>query len=271
MSSAKSAVAKRDSNQIATQNTDALFGYAGVGMETVRPEDVSIPRYKILQDLSPETNKRKAQYIEGAEPGMILNTATKELSRTIDLIPCIYRRHHIEWLPERGGFVADHGEDDSLVREARQDEKRNLILPNGNLIVPTGTWYVLSLPLGLQAIIPMSRTQLTPSRDWMTQATSEKLDRPDGAGKYTPPLFYRGYTLGTVIRDKGDNSWFVWQVQKGPTIFELAEQYNQPDLMQQAVAFAQLVRAGEVKVGADAFSDDDNSSARQQEDENAPM
>jgi hypothetical protein len=267
----KGAVATRDSNQLAPQSNDQLFGLAGYGMENVKPEDVSIPRFKILQDLSPEVNKRKAQYIEGAEPGLILNTATKEITKSIDLIPCIYRRHHIEWLPNREGFVADHGEDDTLTRQARQDEKRNLVLSNGNLIVPTGTWYVLALPLGLQAIIPMSRTQLTPSRDWMTQATTEKLDRPkeQGPGKYTPPLFYRGYTLTTVIRDKGENSWFVWAIKKGPTIFELAEQYSQPDLMQQALAFAQLVRSGEVKVGADAFSDDDNQ--RQQENEEDPM
>lgn len=265
---AKTDVATRDKSTslAAAEQSNALFDHAGMGMETVRPEDVSIPRFKILQDLSPETNKRKAQYIEGAEPGLILNTATKELTKSIDVIPCIYRRHNIEWLPERQGFVADHGEDETLVRAARQDEKRNLILPNGNLIVPTGTWYVLALPLGQQAIIPMSRTQLTPSRDWMTQATSEKLDRPDGRGKYTPPLFYRGYTLGTAVRDKGDNSWFVWSPSKGPTIFELAESYNFPNLMEQAVQFAQLVRAGEVKVGADAF-EDDTSQRRESEDD----
>lgn len=265
----KGDVALRDKKQLAPAAAAEMFEYAGAGMETVRPEDVSIPRFKILQDLSPETNKRKAQYIEGAEPGLILNTATKQVSKTVQVLPCIYRNHNIEWLPERGGFVADHGDDETLVRQARQDDKRNLILPNGNLIVPTATWYVLALPLGLQAIIPMSRTQRGPSRDWMTQATSEKLERPDGQGKYVPPLFYHGYELGTTIRDKGENSWFVWTVKKGDTIMELAEKLVYPDLMQQAVGFAKLVRAGEVKVGADAF--DDEGGGRQQESDDEPM
>jgi hypothetical protein len=37
--------------------------------------------------------------------------------------------------------------------------------------------------------------------------------------------------------------------------------------MQQALGFAQLVRAGEVKVGADAFEED----SRQRESEDDPM
>jgi hypothetical protein len=133
-----------------------------------------------------------------------------------------------------------------------------MILPNGNLIVETATWYVIDLDSGTQAIIPMSRTQLNPSREWMTLATAEKLDRPDGQGKYTPPLFFRGYTLTTALREKGENSWFVWQAKKGATVTELTEQLNRPDLLQEAIKFAQLVRAGEIKIDAAAFEEDDS-------------
>ena len=262
----------RDVTKHPQQSTDiahasALFSdYAGAGMEHVGVRDVTIPRFKILQDLSPEVNKRKDTYIEGAEPGLICNTGFKTVARSIEVIPCIYRRHHIEWLPDRGGFVADHGEDDSLLRQARIDDKRNAILPNGNLIVETPTWYVLDLSNGTEAIIPMSRTLAASSRDWMTLATAEKLPRPDGLGKYTPPLFYRGYTLTTRLREKGDNSWFVWSAAKGPTILELAEK-NGEDYLSQAIKFAELVKAGEVKVGAETFEEE----ARTREDEDAPM
>jgi hypothetical protein len=263
---AKQAVAKKADNLPATNDTlDALAQFSGSGMETVGAQDVSIPRFKILQDLSPEVNKRKAEYLEGAEPGMILNTATRELHSEILVLPCVYRRHHIEWMPDRGGFVADHGEDDSLLSQARQDEKRNFILPNGNLIVPTGTWYVLSLTDdGQQAVIPMSRTQLNPSKTWMNMATSEKVNHPT-RGKFVPPLFYRAYTLKTVVRDKGENSWFVWSPVRGPTIMELSG--KDPQLMPSAIKFTQLVKAGEVRTDASTFSDD----AAPQEDENAPM
>ena len=237
----------------------ALFAeYAGAGMETVGAADVSIPRFKLLQDLSPEVNKRKAEYIEGAEPGQILNTATKAVSASIEVLPVVYRRHNIEWMPDRGGFVADHGDDETPVKHARKDEKNNLIMPNGNLIVPTATWYVIDLITGLQGIIAMSRTQMNPSKDWMNMATSEKLTAPNGNGRYTPPLFYRGYSLSSRVRDKGENSWFVWNATRGPTILELAQKLNQPDLMAQAIKFSELVTSGEIKVNADTFSDDVN-------------
>ncbi len=255
---AKGDLAVADKQQLAKVDSDAFAEYAGMGMETVGAQDITIPRYKILQDLSPEINKRKDKYVEGAEPGKIFNTAFKEVYSEIPVLPCIYRRHHIEWLPDRGGFVQDHGEDASLLRQARQDDKRNMVLPNGNLIVETATWYVIDLINGNQGIIPMSRTQLGPSRDWMTLATAEKLDRPDGQGKYTPPLFFRGYTLTTALREKGENSWFVWQAKKGPTVTELAESLGRGDLLQEAIKFASLVRAGEVKIDASAFEEDDS-------------
>jgi hypothetical protein len=265
---AKSDVAVAPKGVPAVTNTDVFAEYAGMGMETVGAQDIAIPRYKILQDLSPEINKRKDKYIEGAEPGKIVNTAFKTVSSLIKVLPCIYRRHHIEWLPDRGGFVADHGEDASLLRQARPDDKRNMILPNGNIIVETATWYVIDLETGTQGIIPMSRTQLGPSRDWMTLATAEKLDRPDGQGKYTPPLFFRGYDLTTALREKGENSWFIWQAKKGPTVTELAESLNRSDLLQEAIKFAQLVRAGEVKIDASSFEEDDmRGSNRERDDE----
>lgn len=262
---AKQAVAKQAGNLPATNDTlDALAQFSGSGMETVGAQDVSIPRFKILQDLSPEVNKRKAEYIEGAEPGMILNTATRELHREIEVLPCVYRRHHIEWMPDRGGFVADHGEDDSLLLQTRLDDRKNNVLPNGNLIVPTGTWYVLSLTDdGQQAVIPMARTQLNPSKSWMNMATSEKINHPT-RGKFVPPLFYRAYTLKTVVRDKGENSWFVWSPVRGPTIMELAEQ--DPQIMQAAISFSELVKAGEIRTDASTFADE-----AAQEGDNAPM
>jgi hypothetical protein len=262
MSKPQTDVAVKEKKTLPQTTNDSMFAeYAGMGMETVGAQDIAIPRFKILQDLSPEVNKRKDKYVEGAEPGKIFNTAFKEVSDAINVLPCIYR------LPDRGGYVQDHGEDASLLRQARPDEKRNMILPNGNIIVETATWYVIDLDTGAQAIIPMSRTQLGPSRDWMTLATAEKLDRPDGHGKYTPPLFFRGYTLATALREKGENSWFIWQAKKGATVTELAEQLNRPDLLQEAIKFAQLVRAGEIKIDASAFEEDDARGQRQESDE----
>ena len=63
-------------------------------------DDLALPFLKVLGQLSPEINKRDGKYVRGAEPGMILNSVTKELfdgSKGIDVIPCFYKREYLEW------------------------------------------------------------------------------------------------------------------------------------------------------------------------------
>ena len=52
---------------------------AGTGLSHVTNKDLSMPRLKVLMQLSPEVNKSKQSYIEGAQPGMILNTVSQTL------------------------------------------------------------------------------------------------------------------------------------------------------------------------------------------------
>ena len=42
-------------------------------------DDITIPRVDVLQALSPQRKKTNAEYIEGAEEGMLFNTVTKQL------------------------------------------------------------------------------------------------------------------------------------------------------------------------------------------------
>lgn len=49
------------------------------GNENVSSEDLQLPRLDVLQALSPQINKKKENYIDGAEVGMLFNTLTGEL------------------------------------------------------------------------------------------------------------------------------------------------------------------------------------------------
>ena len=49
---------------------------ANQGAENMSQDDMALPFLKVLGQLSPEVNKVHAKYIEGAEPGMILNTVS---------------------------------------------------------------------------------------------------------------------------------------------------------------------------------------------------
>ena len=61
---------------------------ANQGAQNIAQEDLALPFLKILGQLSPEVNKRDGKYVEGAEPGKIINTVTNELFDKISVVPC---------------------------------------------------------------------------------------------------------------------------------------------------------------------------------------
>ena len=72
---------------------------AGQGLNMTQ-DDLALPFLKVLGQLSPECNKRDAKHVEGAEPGMIINTVTNEIYdgvKGIDVVPVHYKRQYIEW------------------------------------------------------------------------------------------------------------------------------------------------------------------------------
>ena len=73
---------------------------AQLGFENVRTESLAPPILKLLQNGSAEAQKRNQNYVEGAEPGMFLNTVTKQLYggyKGINVIPCYYKLEYQEW------------------------------------------------------------------------------------------------------------------------------------------------------------------------------
>ena len=71
-------------NQVATKKEGALATFdmeadAAQGAQNISQEDLALPFLKILGQLSPEVNKRDGKYVEGAEPGKIINTVTNAL------------------------------------------------------------------------------------------------------------------------------------------------------------------------------------------------
>ena len=93
-------------NQVATKKEGALATFdmeadAQQGAQNISQEDLALPFLKILGQLSPEVNKTHGKYVEGAEPGKIINTVTNELYDKISVVPCHYKRQYIEW-QERG-------------------------------------------------------------------------------------------------------------------------------------------------------------------------
>lgn len=244
--------------------------------------DIIMPRLSVLQMLSPAVNERKAEYVPGAKPGMILNVATLELFERRRLLPVHYIRHHIEWKPNRGGFVADHGDDETIMaRVVRRDDKNFDYLDNGNIIQPTPTWYCLDLDNdGQQVVLSMPRTHGRASKSWMSQVTNEKITHPTTGVRFQPPMFFRSWDLTTFLTGDNENEWFIWKVEgAGPSIVDRVDP-SDPDsdlvlpagTMEAAIRFRDLLVSGAVKADASHFEDGAGGGGRRDAtDDSAPM
>ena len=162
-------------NQVANKKEGALQtnlfeADANQGAQNISQEDLALPFLKVLGQLSPEVNKRDAKYVEGAEPGRIINTVTNELFDEIQIVPCHYKRQYIEWQDRgtsTGAPVAIHEADSDIISQTTRGKDYKDRLPNGNYLDNTAQHFVLAVGSTPQtALISMKGTQLKVSRKW---------------------------------------------------------------------------------------------------------
>ena len=202
--------------------TNLFEADANAGGENISQEDLALPFLKVLGQLSPEINKVHAKYIEGAEPGMILNTVSGHLydgKKGIEVVPVHYKRQLVEWQDRgssTGAPVAIHSADSDIMSKTTRDKSYKDRLPNGNYIENTANHFVVLLgDAPTTALISMKATQLKVSRKWNSMMMGIKLQGKNGM--FTPPTYSHIYKLKTVQMSNDKGTWFGWDVSKvGP-------------------------------------------------------
>lgn len=217
------------------------------GMDQIGGDDLALPFIRILGDLSPQVKKSKAEYIEGAEPGMLFNTVSKQLydgKKGIQVIPCYYKREYVEWTDRgegSGAPVAVHPANTDLMNQTQRDGMGKDRLPNGNYLENTASYYVVVLNSdgsAETALITMKSTGLKTSRQWNSMMSSIKLEGKNG--KFTPPMFSHIYHLSTVEMSNKKGTWNTWSISKvGPV--------QDRGTYEQAKSFAESVSKGDVQ------------------------
>jgi hypothetical protein len=234
-------------NQVASKKEGALAvnmfeADADKGAQNMTQEDLALPFLKVLGQLSPEVNKRDGKYVEGAEPGKIINTVSNELYDQINVLPVFYKRKYIEWQDRgtsTGAPVAIHEADSDIISQTTRGKDYKDRLPNGNYLENTADHFVILMGSSPQtALISMKATQLKVSRKWNSMMMGIKMQGKNGL--FTPPTYSHIYTLKTVPMSNDKGSWFGWDVSKvGPiedkAIYEIAK------------GFAERVGKGEVQ------------------------
>jgi len=195
----------------------AFMEDAGSGLENIGAEDVTIPRLKILQAMSPEVNKHDGKYVKGATTGDIINTVNSTLyneDNPLVVLPVAYKRLFLEWTPREsgGGLVAQH-DDAEILSKTTKNEMYQDVLENGNYIQTSATHFVLVINKdgGYDtAMISMAGTQLKRSRTWNSMMASVKMKSGDKV--FTPPSFSQKYSLSCVQESNDRGTWFGWGI-----------------------------------------------------------
>ena len=216
--------------------TNIFEADAGAGSQNITQEDLALPFLKVLGQLSPEVNKQNAKFISGAEPGMIVNSVTKEIydgKKGIEVVPVHYERQYVEWqdrgATSTGAPVAIHKADSDIINTTTRDKNWKDRLPNGNYLENTANHFVILLgDTPSTALISMRATQLKVSKTWNSLMLGLKMQGKNGL--FTPPTYSHIYNLKTVQMSNDKGTWFGWAVSKvGPVsnkgVYEIAKAF----------------------------------------------
>ena len=206
------------------------------GFENVRQESLALPILKLLQNSSGEAQKRNQNYVEGAEPGMLLNTVTKRLyngDTGINVIPCYYKLEYQEWADFGTGSGRPeqiYADDSDIISKTTRDGNKDR-LSNGNYILTVHQNYVLIVGDDAveTALISMSSSQGKISRKWQSLQMSQTMT--DANGTYTPASFSHIYNLSSVLNTGKGNQWYGYAVKTvgpvtDPSLYQRAKDFH---------------------------------------------
>lgn len=160
------------------------------GSEGVGVDDMVIPRLEIVQDLSPHHKESKPEYIEGAKPGMLFNSATSALyGDSVYIVPVLFRKEYVIWkdLNAGGGYGGAYPTaEEGAAGLAEQLESGRLEgTPDQFEILQTHQQFCLLVhpestadePVLEQIVLSMAKSKMKVSRKWNTTIQAESGDR----------------------------------------------------------------------------------------------
>ena len=165
------------------------------GNENVTQEDLQLPRLDVLQALSPQINKKKDEYIEGAEVGCIFNTLTGELYPDgVKITPVSFVKRYLVWVDRKkdseGGLRSIHEtseEAEAWIEEQDDEDKLESVATAEHLVL---------LDNGTEVIMSMAKSKMKVSRKF------NSLIRLNGGDRFS-----RSY-LVTAVDDKSAQGEF---------------------------------------------------------------
>jgi hypothetical protein len=169
----------------------AVYDYGDEGVAKQESGEIQLPYLSLLQGLSKAC--KRGSGVEGAEPGLMMNSVTKEIIGTeIEFIFAYREIGWAEWEPDGGPFVGRYEPSDPYVQKAIKSSGKKfgtIILENGNEL--TKTYYVVGIMLRENRppepiVISFSKTKTKVYTGWNTSVNLCTRQCPDGKHRPYP-------------------------------------------------------------------------------------
>jgi hypothetical protein len=237
---------------------------AGAGYEDTNQEDFAIPMLVLLQGLSPQV---KEDGIEGARPGMLINSVTSDLysgKEGVVFVPSHREHVYIEWVPrdQNGGFVGMHASDSPVVLKAKRESKEfgKYYTPEGNQLKETFMLYGIIVDPETDepesaAVISFTSTKIKGYKKMMT--TMRSLMVPVGDGRrVNPPMFANQLLIKSKSEKNAHGDFYNFDIRfrngSAKESLLLPVDGKPHPLMVAAKDFAEVVKSGNAKVDHNA-------------------
>ncbi len=260
---AKNEVATKKKTEVAINDDalDLIVQNLGDGLSNVTTQDILIPRFQILQPMSPEVSDKT---VKNNRPGNIINKANKETfdgDTGIRVIPCEFYRNYVEWEKRGQGTskapVNVHPATSDIMSKTKRDPNDKLnYLSNGNYVDEVANHLVVvldedDLPLS-KAMITMKVSQMKKSRMWLYMQKTAILKVGERVIQ-NPPSYSFVYNLTSTLESSGGNPVHGWVIEREGMV-------KKKETLEQCISFAKSFQEGDVGVAADHDEEQSNSS-----------
>jgi len=210
----KTEVAKKEQAGLPAEYA-GLEEFEGQGLDDLDSSDRSVPFLKVLEKNSPEI-----ETVDGAKAGMIIDTATLKLYETIRFVPACREHTFVEWVPidNGGGLVASYGMGEDIAKWAKT-QRGKISLRNGNDLVETFYLFGILLPEEgddegepKPVVVSFTSTRIKTYKSIVNRSDSIML-LGSGGRKFKAPWFCHVWRIGTLKKQDGNQSWFVYTAE----------------------------------------------------------
>lgn len=224
-----------------------LSKYAGAGQMN-NAKYLAIPYLSVLGLQSAVCLEGTEKYIEGAKPGMFLETLNKKIwsgKEGVIVVPVLAK----VVVSKLDGAITDgrsrigkfdEFEGEKIKADCRQDGYR-FYDQDGNYYEDELEYYLIIVDgkNRYKACLSMHGTRIKVGKTWNSLAAQKKID-----GGRSAPLFVAKYKITSVLQQKDKNSWYNFEIEDAGPVLD-------SDLMREAIDFFNIIEGGEYEVAGE--------------------